>query len=59
MHGRFDETPEDVEKAILRGLRYLEREALSMRLHALAHLISGIVSHYSERQDHDRKNRIH
>jgi len=42
----FDETPEQAERAILNGLRYLEREALAMKLRRLAAAIRRSVSAY-------------
>lgn len=42
-----DQTPEEVEKAILEGLRYLEREARAAGLKKLAETIARALNDYA------------
>ena len=42
-----DQTPEEVERAILEGLRYLEREARAARLTKLAETIGRALKDYA------------
>ena len=43
---KFDETPEEVERAILKGLNYLEHEAVAVKLSSLARVIRRAVRIY-------------
>lgn len=48
MEVRSEEPVAEVENAILRGLRYLVREALASRLNRLAEAITTAVHSYEE-----------
>lgn len=55
----LEETPEEVENAILHGLRYLVREALASRLHRLAEVITTAVDTYEEEAKAPDQQRRH
>lgn len=54
----FDETPVEAERAILKGLRYLEREALGMKLGSLARIIRRAVKSYDRLMGDQRDGAI-
>ncbi len=52
-----EEPPAEVENAILRGLRYLVREALASRLHSLAEVIATAVHSYEKGKTSEQRQR--
>ena len=55
----FDETPEQAERAILRGLRYLEQEAHSAELAHLAIVIrEALVDYFCDIKEEDLNKEI-
>ena len=55
----FDETPEQAERAILRGLRYLEQEALSAELAHLATVIrEALLDYFCDINEEDPTDEI-